>query len=220
MTLDLTARYPAQVISGDPAYPLGKARNRVTPGDGTGTPYEADLVNDLHGSIQATLDAAGITASGTPDAAGASDFVDSLDKLYIGHGCTVDFANSTPASDADFTITGINSTHTKTGYTYTLSSNQVTVPEAGLYLVNARLRMQNATGAGTTTVEALLRRGTSLVESLSAQRFGSDSNLVVDFAPSHTVLVTDPATHKIHIEAGAANMVVNVGSSMTICRIG
>lgn len=83
MTLDLREAYPGQVITTDPDYPLGKARNRVHPGDGTGTPYEAKLVNDLHGSHQALLDAAGITASGEPDRVGASDVVDSIQALIV-----------------------------------------------------------------------------------------------------------------------------------------
>ena len=81
MTLDLTARYPSQVITTDPEYPLGKARNRTAPGDGTGTPFEQDLVNDWLGATQALLDAGGITASGDPDKVGVSDVVDAVRAL-------------------------------------------------------------------------------------------------------------------------------------------
>jgi len=81
--LNLITRYPGQIISGDPDYPLGKARNRVSPGDGTGTPFEEDLLNDILGSQQALLAAASITPSGDPDKVGASDILNAILALRV-----------------------------------------------------------------------------------------------------------------------------------------
>lgn len=74
-------KYPSQTLVTDAAYPHGKARNVVTPGDGTGTPWEADLVNDIFGFQQALLAAAAITPSNLPDKVGTSQYVDAIKAL-------------------------------------------------------------------------------------------------------------------------------------------
>jgi len=83
MALDLAATYPGQMAV-DGAYPQGKARNRSTPGDSDGTPWEEQIVNDLLGLEQSLIDAAGITPSGVPDEVGASDYFDALTTLFRG----------------------------------------------------------------------------------------------------------------------------------------
>lgn len=75
MALDLTVTYGIQVLSGQPGYPYGKARNVTVSGDGTGTPWEAALVNEWFGFSQALLINAGITPSGSPESALASDYL-------------------------------------------------------------------------------------------------------------------------------------------------
>jgi len=78
MALDPKTRYPGQVSTLDPGYPNGKAQNIVVVNDGTGTPWEQDLVNDFLGFEQALLDAARITPTNTPDKVGASQYLDAL----------------------------------------------------------------------------------------------------------------------------------------------
>lgn len=75
--------YPAQIITGDPGYPHGKAKNQNVPGDGTGTPWEELVANDHFGFQQALLTEAGITPSGAPDKVGASQYLDALKKLIL-----------------------------------------------------------------------------------------------------------------------------------------
>jgi hypothetical protein len=74
--------YPGQVATNDAAYPYGKAQNLVTLGDGTGTPWEKDLVNDIFGFEQSLLVEGLITPSGVPDKVGASDYLNAL-KLIL-----------------------------------------------------------------------------------------------------------------------------------------
>jgi hypothetical protein len=81
MAIVPSTEYPGQVAV-DAAYPQGKARNRLTPGDGTGTPLEELWVNDLWGFLQALLLAAGATPSGVPDTADVSQYLDAIQKLY------------------------------------------------------------------------------------------------------------------------------------------
>lgn len=81
MALDLSARYPGQLDVGDPGYPYGKGRNVDVEGDGNGTPYERDLLNDILGFHQALLVTAGIEPSEVPDTALASQYLQSLYRL-------------------------------------------------------------------------------------------------------------------------------------------
>lgn len=74
-------KYAGQTDEADPGYPLGKAKNIGVPGDGTGTPWEEDLVNDIFGFQQALLEAGNITPSEVPDKVGASDYVDAIQTM-------------------------------------------------------------------------------------------------------------------------------------------
>jgi hypothetical protein len=69
------------------------------PGDGTGTPWEEDIVNDLFGWQQQLLDAAGITPSGNPDKKSVSQYYDAM-RLTGGYpGLVVPMAiNVDPAT--------------------------------------------------------------------------------------------------------------------------
>lgn len=82
MAISPKDRYPGQIDVSDPAgYPRGAAQNIDTPGDGTGTPWEKDLVNDILGFQQALLDAAALAPSGTPDKVGASQYLDAVREV-------------------------------------------------------------------------------------------------------------------------------------------
>lgn len=74
-------KYAGKITPASAAYPYGEARNITTPGDGTGTPWEAALVNDLFGWQQALLSLSGITPSGNPDMVGASQYLAALFTL-------------------------------------------------------------------------------------------------------------------------------------------
>jgi hypothetical protein len=90
MALDFTETYPGQVDEGDPDYPQGKARNVVVEGDGTGTPWEEQLVNDSFGFHQALLLAAGITPSGNPDNANESQYKEAVEWIAAAAHNTFD----------------------------------------------------------------------------------------------------------------------------------
>ena len=75
-------QYVGKIEASSSEYPYGKARNITVPGDGTGTPWEQALANDVFGFQQALLAEAGITPSGNPDEVGTSDYLDVLTQLY------------------------------------------------------------------------------------------------------------------------------------------
>lgn len=99
MALNPNVKWPAQTNAPTAAYTYGSAQNVTTPGDGTGTPFEEDLVNDWFGFQQELLDKAGITPSGNPDEVDDSDIYDAI-RLTSGHPglCVPAFLSVDPAT--------------------------------------------------------------------------------------------------------------------------
>ncbi len=88
MAIKPDVRYPGKINAADSEYPLGSAKDIVTPGDGTGTPWEKNLVNDIWGFLQKLLAKGGITANNVPDTVLASQYYQSLIKIM---GNTTDY---------------------------------------------------------------------------------------------------------------------------------
>lgn len=74
--------YPTKTAAASSSYPYGKAQDITSPGDGTGTPWTALVVNDWFGFFQGLLVKASITPTGDSDTAIASQYIDALDALY------------------------------------------------------------------------------------------------------------------------------------------
>lgn len=83
MALDISAKYPGKSNAPSSAYPFGSARNITTPGDGTGTPLEQAWLNDQFGFQQALINDAGLTPSGNPDTAEASQYLEAA-RIMLG----------------------------------------------------------------------------------------------------------------------------------------
>lgn len=81
MAINPEVLYPGKTAPSTAAYPYGAARNITVPGDGTGTPWEAAIANDMFGFNQSLLSLAGIVPSGAPDEVGASQYLDSLLRI-------------------------------------------------------------------------------------------------------------------------------------------
>lgn len=107
MALDLTTQYPGKIITTDPAFPYGKAQNITTPGDGTGTPWEQAILNDIIGDQQALLKSAGIVPSGSADEYGASQKLQAIVEQVSGRantfvvGGTANAITLTPGTDQE-----------------------------------------------------------------------------------------------------------------------
>lgn len=84
MAISINDQYPGKTAGVNADYPQGQARNITTPGDGTGTPWEAAIVNDDQGFKQAILAEAGVAPSGTPDTAVDSQYLDALKTIVAG----------------------------------------------------------------------------------------------------------------------------------------
>lgn len=89
--------YGSRVDNSDPTMPQGKAKNIVGTTRGTGTPLEANWVNDIWGFKQAILKEAGITPSGDPDTADESQYLEGLKKITRRDNLAIPYLFTTEA---------------------------------------------------------------------------------------------------------------------------
>lgn len=101
MAINPETQYPGKITASSANYPYGQARNITVPGDGTGTPWEAALVNDIFGMQQALLSEAGITPTGNPETAVASQYLNAMHTLNprVFDTYDTDLAAYTPLGD-------------------------------------------------------------------------------------------------------------------------
>ncbi|WP_017903614.1 phage tail protein [Pseudomonas asplenii] len=78
MALKLNERYPGRFSNPSADYPQGSFKNRTTPTSKDGSYLEKDWANDKEGFFQSLLSYAGITANGSVDKVGASQYFDAL----------------------------------------------------------------------------------------------------------------------------------------------
>jgi hypothetical protein len=176
MALNPLARYAGQVATSDPAgYPYGKAQNVTVEGDGTGTPLEKDLVNDILGLQQALLVAAGITPSGVSDKANASQYLDAIRWIAEGARATFD------VKDPRYGATGL-------GVIDDTLKIQAALTAAGL----VRGRVYFPEGTYRTTTELLVPAGVSLL--------GDDCVILNDHASAHTLVWASASTKPVTVE--------------------
>jgi len=100
MSISLYTRYSSTKTNApDANYPLGSAKNVTVSGDGLGTPWEQDWVNDQEGYKQTLLSKAGISVNNLPDTVLVSQQFDAM-RLTCGHPGTIVplVLNVTPAS--------------------------------------------------------------------------------------------------------------------------
>lgn len=82
MAIALSSEFPNKTNPPSAEFPYGSARNTVTKGDGTGTPWDKAIANDSIGFHQALLSDAGITPSGDPDNAVNSQYLAALKLMF------------------------------------------------------------------------------------------------------------------------------------------
>lgn len=75
---NLYVAFPTRSNAPDSNYPTGSAKNVVTQGDGTGTPWTSSLANDIFGFFQRCCALAGITASNNSETALTSQVHDGI----------------------------------------------------------------------------------------------------------------------------------------------
>lgn len=80
MAFKRNTAYPTQIAQAT-GYPGGKAKNKVSSNDTTGTPFEERWVNDIWGFQDAILGRGARTRSGSPDTSTSSDHMFALEEI-------------------------------------------------------------------------------------------------------------------------------------------
>lgn len=83
MALKLNERYPGRFNSPTTQYPQGSFKNRTAPGAKDGSYLEQDWANDALAFLSSLLSGAGLTANGSVDTVGASQYYDALKKIFL-----------------------------------------------------------------------------------------------------------------------------------------
>lgn len=81
MAINPSDRWPGRTEAPDADYPYGGAKDETSPDAFDGTPFERPFINDMWGFYQALLSQAGITPSGNPDTAQASQYLEALEEV-------------------------------------------------------------------------------------------------------------------------------------------
>lgn len=89
MAQKIFEKYGSRANPPTTAYPLGSIKNESLPGANDGTPLDQDWGNDIIGLLQALLADANITASGNPDTATNSQYLEALKKIPTLNGVSV-----------------------------------------------------------------------------------------------------------------------------------
>ena len=97
MALDQNAKYPVGTAPATAAYPEGEAVNSTAPGALDGYPLEKDQLNDRFGLEQALLRAGGQAASGLPDTALVSQYMQMIVELASGRAFNYDDSGAADA---------------------------------------------------------------------------------------------------------------------------
>lgn len=100
MAINPNNEYPSNTNTPTSEYPYGSARNVTTPNDGTGTPWEENIINDVLGFQQAILSEAGLTPNATPDTALNSQYLQGIKKILQPFATVDAMKNMDPAEAA------------------------------------------------------------------------------------------------------------------------
>lgn len=126
MALQRDTRYPGRWTTGNSAHPQGAFKNRSAPGALDGSYIEQDWANDWDGFFASLLSAASITANGSVDAVGSSQYFTAMLNL-MGHGqCRLSVGSTTtlvlaPYNGRNVIVNGIPLQIPTAGITYTAS---------------------------------------------------------------------------------------------------
>ncbi len=81
--LNIDTAYPGQTAGVTANYPSGEARNVTVSGDGLGTPWEQQIINDIRGFMEKVVADAPIVISGAPETALSSDVLTGLQLILL-----------------------------------------------------------------------------------------------------------------------------------------
>jgi hypothetical protein len=217
--------YPSQTEVTD-GYPFGKAKNRATLGDPTGTPLEKQWVNDIWGFFQALLTAAGITPSGSPDQLEESQYLNAIEQRINAGTNEVSAAVVAQGTELDGLTDRVETLEAVAGrlavfsvasqtvlhgsrlalvesldpqHHYSVSSGRIAVDDEGYYEISATISVTSLTDFPNSAGFRLMLEDTQLAK---AQRNQVDaSQLPMSFCASAIARITDKTLQRLNVVA-------------------
>jgi hypothetical protein len=120
--INLNGSYPSNSGLPDGNYPYGSARNVTTSGDNSGTPFVANLQNDIIGLQQYLVSEAGVIPNNTSDNAVTSQQFESMWKTFNLRTFTKNIS-----ADSDYTLTAKENL-----------KNRIVISDTGVILTTTR----------------------------------------------------------------------------------
>lgn len=222
MALDQNAKYPVGTIPPTAAYPEGSAVNSTAPGALDGYPLEKDQLNDRFGLEQALLKSSGQAASGVPDTALASQYLQGIIELAQGRATNYDDSGVADAYVLDvqtdqqapsklfdgqifeFIVGNTNTGASTVNPVGTGIKNIVNTTAAGALTAGIRARIKYR--LGTTDFEILNPSISSQIRLNTANGYGSTNTKIRRF----TNIVTNQGTDITYADSAT------LGASFTI----
>lgn len=187
MAINPSSRYPGKIRSADTAYPFGSARNVTTPGDGSGTPWDENLINDMWGLFQKLLQTSAITPSGDPDTVQASQYFDALQGVA---GTKRSFVSGSSL---------LALTAKDAGYVF-MQGGEFTAPSARLppaASAASAMFVFVATNQSGETPEILTQNGEKIIGRNALTQPGGDSNIYLAPGTSRSLASNGTAWYEV-----------------------
>ncbi len=240
MALSPATIYPGQVAIGDPNYPFGKAQNEIVDGDGSGTPLEQGLVNEIFGFQQSLLAEAGDTPNGTPEQVGASQYLDAVKTVAQNATAPRFAALETRADNLEFTLYyaaafTVVDAQKDNGATFALATvwdsvgnfalsggNSLKLPSNGWYEITISGSV-TFTGSDDTPIldvwVSVAGAHASPAFVVKAVRAGTTINQLCSFSRTCVCHFTDRANQQISVQSGANGLSLK-DTQLIIKRVG
>lgn len=155
MAIKIFEKFAPRANPADGNYPHGSIKNESVPGARDGTPLDATWGNDYAGFDAALLAEAGITPSGSPDTALASQRLDAIKGIFSASNGAEKIGREVSTVDAD--LTALETTSASLVSDVQHEANQS--PSRAIQLLNTGMYLQNNHSQGVTNIGDSISHG-------------------------------------------------------------
>lgn len=221
MAINLEDRYPGQTNAGVDGYPYGAAKNVNTVGDGTGTPWEQAIPNDIFGFLQGLLVSAGITPSDTPDNANVSQYREAIQALTRRPSIRLSVAGTSVQGGGTFTLAEDFASHA--GF-YSIVPGvpaMLWVPP-GHYMVSMNIRAQSSVSTDNQDIRIAVGNGTMGFMDAGCVRYNTNPVRPMYFTASQIMRNTVSPNDGIFVSplAAGGGSVTILSGKLSVVRLG
>jgi len=223
MAINPETAFVGKIAPSSAKYPFGEARDITAPGDGTGTPWKALLVNDIFGFQQSLLDRASITPSGSPDEVGTSQYMQSLGVISgILHNTVADMvADAELIVGMRVIVLGRSTIGDGGDNIYDIVAAATGTDDGGLFIDLATHQAKGLFPGGIANIKQWGAVGDGSADDTTKVQAALDSGFKEIFAPEGTYKTTatlvKPVRVKFHGD-GSFHSIITAAHNLTIIK--